>query len=274
MRKLIILIVVATAIFLALGPGLARGAGAVGVISVVDTGFRPDRDGFGFPNFGDPERVAGVDLEALVGPGFHDEILCHTGHCFGMARASVDNFVAGTASIAMAEADAMPDIDRVQTGQSFYYIGDFLRRPFGERPRNASEEYAILLARLAAGTPAVLGVYPSGGGYPGHAVVAYRVEQVGDAGGSAGGSRADIYVYDPNLPATLHDYDAEPMVAFFFGNGTFFYDNGRTFDAMRLDDVDGEGVELGKTVSAGVIGLPCMVLAAVLIRKPRSRRGG
>ncbi len=264
MRKLIILIAVAAAVFLALGPGLARGAGAVGVISVVDTGFRPDRDGFGFPNFADPEQVAGVDLGALIGPGFHDEILCHTGHCFGMARASVDNFLAGTASMAMAEDDSMPAIDRVQTGQSFYYIGDFLRRPFGEPPRNASEEYARLLARVSAGTPAVLGVYPSGGGYPGHAVVAYRIEQAG--------ARADVYVYDPNLPATLHDYAREPLVATLdLANGTFFYDNGRAFDAMRLDDVDGEGIALGQSLSAGLLGLPCTALFALLATRPRSQ---
>jgi hypothetical protein len=257
MRKLIILTAAVFAVFLAFGPGLARGA--------VDTGFRPDRDGFGFPNFGDAERVAGIDLNALAGTDFHDDIFCHTGHCFGMARACVENFLNGTASIAIPEGEAMPYIDRVQTGQSFYYIGDFFSRPFGDSGLNNSGEYARLLARLSAGLPAVIGIYPSAGDHPGHAVVAYRIDRDGD--------RSYIYVYDPNLPATLHDYDAEPMVAVFdAANGTFYYDNGRAFDEMRLDDVDGSGIELGKTVSAGMIGLPCTALAALLVMRPRSPR--
>ncbi len=123
MRKLVFLAVVVA--FLALFPGHAHG---------IDTGFRPDRDGFGFANFGDPEGPGGFDLNALLGTDFHDEILCHTGHCFGMAEASVENFAGGNASILIPEAEAMPHIDRVQTGQSFYYIADFFRAPFGEKP--------------------------------------------------------------------------------------------------------------------------------------------
>src|SRR5512147_2842705 len=113
MRKLLLVAVVVA--FLLLVPAHARGA-------ALDTGYRPDRDGFGFANFGDPEGPAGVDLPALLGVSFHDEIVCHTGHCFGMARASIDNFARGNASVNVPLAEAMPDIDRIQTGQSFYYI--------------------------------------------------------------------------------------------------------------------------------------------------------
>jgi hypothetical protein len=253
MRKLVLVSVVI--IFLALLPAYARG---------IDTGFRPDRDGFGFANFGDPEGPCGVDLNALLGTNFHDEILCHTGHCFGMAQASVENFVGGKTSILVSMAEAMPYIDQVQTGQSFYYIADFFHLPFGENQPGNTAEYEKLCDRISTGKPAVIGIYSSRDNAPGHAVVAYRVEQDDD--------RSYIYVYDPNLPATLHDYGAEPMVATFDTvNGTFYYDNGQAFDEMRLDDIDDTGVALGKALSAGFLGLP-FVAALLLVRRPRSPR--
>jgi hypothetical protein len=256
MRKLLFLAVIVA--FLALFPAHARGTG-------VDTGFRPDRDGFGFANFADPEGAGGFDLNALLGTGFHDEILCHTGHCFGMAEASVDNFLNEKASILVPEAEAMPAIDRAQTGQSFYYIADFFRAPFGEMPTNNTAGFEKLCARLAAGRPAVLGIYSSENNGPGHAVVAYRIEQ--------DGNRSDIYVYDPNLPATLYDYEAVPMIAVFDAtNGSFSYDNGRAFDAMKADDLDDAGIVLGKALSAGFVGLP-FVAVLLLVRRPRSRLG-
>jgi hypothetical protein len=254
MRKLVLITVIVA--FLALFPGHARG---------LDTGFRPDRDGFGFANFGDPEGPNGFDLNALLGTNFHDEIVCHTGHCFGMAEASVENFESGNASILIPMAEVMPHIDRVQTGQSFYYIADFFRAPFGEKPDDNGAGFEKMCARLSAGKPAVLGIYSSAGNGPGHAVVAYRIEQDDE--------KAFIYIYDPNLPPTLHDYEAEPMIAIFdAADGTFFYDNGRTFDEMKVDDLDATGIALGKALSAGFVGLPCLAIAAMLVRRPRSPR--
>jgi hypothetical protein len=253
MRKLVFLAVVVA--FLALLPAHAHG---------LDTGYRPDRDGFGFANFGDPEGPGGFDLNALPGTSFHDEILCHTGHCFGMAEASVENFAGGNASILIPAAEAMPHIDQVQTGQSFYYIAGFFRAPFGEKPANNTAGFAKLCARLAAGRPAVLGIYSSKNDGPGHAVVAYRVDRDGE--------KASIYVYDPNLPATLYDYEAAPMIAVFDAtDGTFSYDNGRTFDEMKVDDLDGTGIALGKALSAAFVGMPFAAFL-LLVRRPRSRR--
>jgi hypothetical protein len=252
MRKLVLIMVIVA--FLALVPGLARG---------IDTGFRPDRDGFGFANFGDPLGSSGVDLNALLGTGFHDEIFSHTGHCFGMAGVSVENFGSGNASILIPMAEAMPHIDRVQTGQSFYYIADYFRWPFGEKPTDNTEEYARLYARLSTGRPAVLGIYSYCNNGPGHAMVAYSIDRDGE--------KSYIYVYDPNLPATLHDYEAEPMIAVFDAtDGTFSYDNGRTFDEMKVDDIDDTGIALGKALSAGFVGLPFMAVL-LLVRRPRSR---
>ena len=159
----------------------------------------------------------------------------------------------------------MPHIDRVQTGQSFYYIADFFRAPFGEKPTDNRAEFEKLCARLSAGKPAVLGIYSSYNDGPGHAVVAYRIERDGD-------ESAYIYIYDPNLPATLHDYEAAPMIAVFdAADGTFCYDNGRTFDEMRLDDLDDAGIALGKALSAGLVGLP-FVAVLLLVRRPRFPR--
>jgi hypothetical protein len=254
MRKLVFLAVIVA--FIALFPAHARGL-------EIDTGFQHGRDGFGFANFGDPVGLGGVDINALLGTGFHDEIFSHTGHCFGMAEVSVENFQSGNASILVSMEEAMPRIDRVQTGQSFYYIADFFRVPFGEKPSDNKEEYARLRARLSAGSPAVLGIYSSCNNGPGHAVVAYRIEQ--------GGEKASIYIYDPNLPATLYDYEAEPMIAVFDAtNGTFRYDNGRAFDEMKLDDIDSTGIAFGKALSAGFLGLPFMAVL-LLVRRPRSR---
>jgi hypothetical protein len=249
MRKLVLIAVVVA--FLALMPAYAHGA-------CLDTGYRPDRDGFCFANFGDPEGPAGVDLPALLGVSFHDEIVCHTGHCFGMALASIDNFARGNASVDVPQAEAMPGIDRIQTGQSFYYIADFFLRPFG-KPSNNTEEYEALRRCLAAGTPAVLGIYSSTGDGPGHAVVAYRIEEAGE--------KAYIYVYDPNIPATEHDYWIAPMVAVYdMTEGTFSYDNGRAFDEMIVDVIDDSGVVIGKTISLGLVGFP-MVLGMLIIRR-------
>ncbi len=256
MRKLLLVAVVIA--FLSFMPAHAHGA-------ALDTGYRPDRDGFGFANFGDPEGPAGVDLPALLGVGFHDEIVCHTGHCFGMARASIDNFARGNASIDVLQEEAMSGIDRIQTGQSFYYVADVFRWPPGGKPSNNTEEYEALRRHLAAGTPAVLGIYSSAGDGPGHAVVAYRIEEDGD--------KAYIYVYDPNIPATEHDYGIAPMVAVYdMADGTFSYDNGRTFDEMIVDEVDDSGIALGKTVSAGIMGLPCLAITAMLFRRSLFRR--
>ena len=109
----------------------------------------------------------------------------------------------------------------------------------------------------------MLGIYSSGGDGPGHAVVAYRVDRDGE--------QAYIYVYDPNLPPTLHDYEAEPLIAVFdAADGTFSYDNGRTFDTMKVDDLDDAGIALGKALSAGFLGLP-FAAALLLVRRPRSR---
>jgi hypothetical protein len=252
MRKLVFLAVVVA--FLALFPGHAHG---------IDTGFRPDRDGFGFANFGDPEGAGGFDLNALLGTDFHDEILCHTGHCFGMAEASIENFAGGNASILIPAAEAIPYIDRVQTGQSFYYIADFFRAPFGVVPNDNAAEFEKLCARLSTGKPAVLGIYSSSNNGPGHAVVAYRVDRDGD--------QSYIYIYDPNIPPTLHDYEAEPMIAVYSAaDGTFSYDNGRTFDTMKLDDLDDAGIALGKRLTAGLLCMSCTAFIALLVLRPRS----
>jgi hypothetical protein len=244
-------------LFLIFSPGMA--------LASIDTGFRPGRDGFAFANFGDPESIAGVDLNLLTGARFHDEIFSHTGHCFGMAMASVVRYGNDEASADLLAADVMPEIDRIQTEQSFYYIADFFRPPFGKKAYNCTREYARLCERLSEGRPAVIGVYSSTGSYPGHAVVAYRMETEGE--------KSYIYVYDPNFPATQRDYTEEPMVAVYDSlNGTFLYDNGRIFDELQLDDVDGTGIVLGKTLSAGFVGVPCMAIALIIWRPRFLRR--
>jgi|AGTN01.2.fsa_nt_gi hypothetical protein len=254
MRKLVLISVI---VFLAFVPVHAHGAS-------LDTSYRPDRDSFGFANFGDQEGIEGIDLNELLGTNFHDEIICHTGHCFGMAVASVENFNSRVASITIPREKAMPYIDRIQTGQSFYYIADFFRWPLGEKTSNDTAEYEKLCTRISSGIPAVLGVYSSCNDYPGHAVVAYRIEQ--------DGNRSYIYVYDPNIPATLHNYDTEPMIAVFdMANGTFYYNNGHLFDEMKVDEIDDTSVDLGKALTAGFVSLP-FAAAIMLVRRPRSRR--
>lgn len=254
MRKLVLVAVAVAFLALAIAPEPACG---------IDTGYRPGRDGFGFANFGDPLGVYGIDLNALLGTNFHDEIVCHTGHCFGMARASVENFEAGNASILVSMADAMPYIDRVQTAQSFYYITDFFRWPFGEKTPYNAEEYHKLYDRLSTGRPVVLGIYSSRKDGTGHAVVAYRIEEDGE--------KAHIYVYDPNIPPTSHDYETKPLIATYGKvDGTFSYDNGRRFDRMKVDDVDGTGIAIGKALSAGLLGLPFLTIM-LLVRRPLSR---
>lgn len=256
MKKLVLVMLAAIVLFLIFSPGVARAS--------ADSGFRPDRDGFAFANFGDPVSVGGIDLDVLADAGFHDEIFSHTGHCFGMAMASVERYRSNKASIDVLAADVMPEIDRIQTEQSFYYIADFFRPPFGEKIYDCAREYARIYEHLSEGRPAVMGVYSSTGSYPGHAVVAYKIETEGE--------KSYIYVYDPNFPATQRDYAEEPMIAVYdSANGTFFYDNGRTFDELQLDEVDGTGVVLGKTLSAGFVGVPCMAIA-LLIWRPLFRR--
>ena len=240
---------------LSLSAGTARAA-------VIDTGFRPDPDGFGFANAGDPEAFFGLDLNALAGTNIHDEVLRHTGHCFGMCEASIDHFLAGRASIGEGQAAAMPEIDRLQTAQSFFYLGECFRPPFLRGPDNRAG-FAAALAQLEEGRPAVLDVYSSAGSCPGHAVVAYAVDRQEDV--------SLIYVYDPNLPPTLHDYAAEPLIAFFDNaTGSFSYDNGQKFDELKPGAIDGAGVAGGQAAAAGLLALP--LLATALVIAPRSRR--
>ncbi len=62
------------------------------------------------------------------------------------------------------------------------------------------------------------------------------------------------------------------MIAVFSAaDGTFSYDNGRTFDTMKLDDLDDAGIALGKRLSAGLLCMSCTTLIALLVLRPRSR---
>lgn len=230
----------------------------------IDTGYRPWNNGFSFQNAGDPEAFYGIDLNAMTGTDFHDEIFRHTGHCFGMAQASIDDFLANRTSITEPYEEAMPRIDRIQTEQSFYYIADYCRPQLGSPAPDVRAEYRKILDRLSSGRPAVIGVYYSGGGHPGHAVVAYRAD--------LDGNRTLVSVYDPNLPPALYDYRETPAEAVFdLHNGTFQYDNGEPFDQVRLDDISHAGVVAGQVITAGLASLPAaaLLIMAALRFPPR-----
>jgi hypothetical protein len=228
----------------------------------IDTGYRPWVNGFSFQNSGDAEAFYGVDLGALAGPDFHDEIFRHTGHCYGMASASVEDFLANRSSMDMSIETAMPRLDRIQTEQSFYYIADYARSPFGGSSPGNRAEYEKIMDRLASGRPAVIGVYYSGGGHPGHAVVAYRADTIDN--------KTLLSVYDPNLPPALYPYEETPLTAVYdIKNGSFWYDNGQPFDQVRLDDISQAGVAGGKALTAGVASLPCaFIFVLALLRFP------
>lgn len=231
---------------------------------IVDTGYRPWINGFSFTNQGDPESFLGVDASTLLGMDFHDEIFCHTGHCYGMASASVEDFETNVTSIDRTIAEAMPHIDQIQTEQSFYYITDYIRSTFDNSSIDNRAEYRKIIDRLSSGRPAVIGIYYSGGGHPGHAIVAYRAE--------VDGNRTLLYVYDPNLSPAAYDYEASPAAALYDDEtGTFSYDNGQTFDQVRLDDINSDGVAGGKAIIVSLTSFPAAALFifAVLRSPPR-----
>ena len=97
-----------------------------------------------------------------------------------MAVTSVERYMSGETSSDLKAADIMPEINRIQTEQSFYYIADFFRPPFGEKAYDCTREYARLCERLSDGRPAVIGIYSSTGSYPGHAAVAYKIQTEGE----------------------------------------------------------------------------------------------
>lgn len=234
-------------------------AGAAGA-ETIDTGYRPWIHGFSFQNSGDPEAFYGVDLAALIGHDFHDEIFRHTGHCYGMARASVDDFIANRTPADQSIEEAMPRLDTIQTEQSFYYIAEYVRFPFGGNAPDNRAEYEKIIERLSSGKPAVIGVYYSAGGHPGHAVVAYRAD--------TDGNRALISVYDPNLPSAMYPYQEAPLTAVYdLKNGSFSYDNGQPFDQVRLNDIDQSGVAGGRALVASMASLPGVLLFLLLMRR-------
>ena len=241
-------------------------AGAAAGAQSVDTGYRPWINGFSFQNSGDPEAFYGIDLNSFTGTNFHDEIFRHTGHCYGMALASVQDFEANLSSIDQPETSVMPRLDHIQTEQSFYYIAEYIRSIFGDNRLDNRAEYEKIIDRLSSGHPAVLGVYHSGGGYPGHAVVAYKADY--------DGNRTLISVYDPNLPPTMYDYGESsdygesPVAAVYdIVNGTFWYDNGQAFDLVRLNDLNRTGVASGRAIIASVATLPGVALFILAIRR-------
>ena len=227
---------------------------------IVDTGYRPWTHGFSFQNSGDPEVYYGVDLGAVLGSDFHDEIFRHTGHCYGMARASVDDFIANRTPADQSLDEAMPRLDRIQTEQSFYYIAEYARFPFGGKASDNGAEYEKIIDRLSSGKPAVIGVYYSAGGHPGHAVVAYRAD--------VDGNEARISVYDPNLPPAMYPYEDVPLTAVYdLKNGSFWYDNGQPFAQVRLHDLDKSGIAAGRALVASLASLPGALIFLLLMRR-------
>ncbi|CAJ36436.1 hypothetical protein [Methanocella arvoryzae] len=238
----------------------AAGAEASVSTEIVDTGYRPWTHGFSFQNFGDPEVYYGIDLGAVLGSDFHDEIFRHTGHCYGMASASVDDFLANRTPADQPIDEAMPCIDRIQTDQSFYYIAEYARFPFGGKALDNRAEYEKIIERLKSGKPAVIGVYYSAGGHPGHAVVAYRAD--------VGENETRISVYDPNLPPAMYPYVEAPLTAvYYLKNGSFQYDNGQPFDQVRLNDLDASGIAAGRALAASLASLPGALLFLLLMRR-------
>ncbi len=251
------LLILSASLLLSTGPASASGASSTGAI---DTGYRPWVNGFSFQNSGDAEAFYGVDLGALAGPDFHDEIFRHTGHCYGMASASVEDFLANRSSMDVSIETAMPRLDRIQTEQSFYYIADYARAPFGGSSPLNRAEYEKIMDRLASGRPAVIGIYYSGGGHPGHAVVAYRADTIDN--------KTLLSVYDPNLPPAMYPYEETPLTAVYdLENGSFWYDNGQPFDQVRLDDISQAGVAGGKALTAGMASLPGVFIFVLALRR-------
>lgn len=245
------LLILSTFLLLSMDPASAE---------TTDTGYRPWVNGFSFQNFGEAEAFYGVDLGAVLGPDFHDEIFRHTGHCYGMASASVDDFMASRSSINVTLEEAMPRIDLIQTEQSFYYIAEYVRSPFDYSAPDNRAEYEKIMDRLVSGRPAVIGVYYSGGGHPGHAVVAYRADTIDN--------RILISVYDPNLPSSMYPYEEAPLTAVYdLANDSFWYDNGQPFDQVRLNDISSAGVADGKALTAGLASLPGVFIFVLALRR-------
>lgn len=230
---------------------------------VYDTGFRPDVNGFSFENPQDKEKFFGWDLNAITGIQQRDEILRHTGHCYGMSFMSVRYFMEGINASGLTEEMAMPDIDRVQTEQTFYYIIDFFKLPVGEKRADNRIEYSKVRDKISSGTPAILGIYTSRKDHDGHAVIAYRIVERYN--------RSYIYLYDPNIPAESYSItQAGPWAAiavYDLDSGSFAYDNGEQYDELKLDDIDWQGVMGGKLlVASSSLWILGLVAAMISIR--------
>lgn len=164
----------------------------------MDTGFRPSKHGFGFPNT------------------WHDLVLgvfTSRGRCGGMVFAALDRFVAGVRLTAAEQAPALPEyrsplarsIWRRQVESIVTRLGSNLGRfalltyvpshaPGGTATTTRSELPRVL-AVLEAGQPVPLGLI-SGLTLQhlarNHQVLAYAAD--------VEGGRARIRIYDPNFP--------------------------------------------------------------------------
>ncbi|MCD1294727.1 hypothetical protein CUJ83_06910 [Methanocella sp. CWC-04] len=234
-------------------------------LKIYDTGYDPVQNGFSFPNPSDREEFFGVDLNDLTGIKYRDEIVRHTGHCYGMASLSVEYFLSDVTAGDISRSDAMPVIDEIQTEQSFYYIMEYLRPPVGVKIPDNKMEYPKIKERISSGTPAVIGIYTSENDHEGHALVVYRIIEYEDM--------AYLFVYDPNIPDTTIEPKTMfcgPVAIYDLNSGTFYYDNGIVFDKLSLDTVNSTGVMKGKILMSGSFLLMFGTISAILSARIKS----
>lgn len=164
---------------------------------LLDTGFRPSRDGFGFPN---------TWRDMLIG------VVASRGRCGGMVFAALDSFTAGLPLDGAVSRD-LPDndtplgrliwqrqVDSVTTrlGSNLWQFVRFTYLPSASAPGIAAatrRELLPLFDALRSGRPVPLGLV-SDIGLPhlarNHQVLAYAAD--------FGEERVEVRIYDPNHP--------------------------------------------------------------------------
>lgn len=173
--------------------------------------YRPDPNGFAFPN-GAPSEPYGVDdavamfgaaavceepsggcTPTAVAQAWVDKVAAATagGVCEGMVLLSLDRFVADAQPVSM---DLLADgevTDRVVRLFATQFLPDVLDAAGRTRGRPLREVLADVESGLRPGAnPYTLGIYSAGAG---HTLLPYAVRQVTE-------TQTAVYVYDPNWP--------------------------------------------------------------------------
>ncbi|HYH61059.1 MAG TPA: hypothetical protein VD766_04265, partial [Solirubrobacterales bacterium] len=233
-------------LFIWAAPAAANDYVADGTI-VVDSGFRPDTNGYSFQNYGNekkPANLNAVNMQTLFGPRVciaKSGAACKLtpgaeawrkkqnagmagGHCEGMAISSSFFFagIGGTPPV----VPELTQTQKVQRAIAYTFVFQYLDSVFKSKVKSSPKAVLNTLSKnLPKGEPMVLGIYKRGP-MGGHAMTPLAIED-------EGGGNFAILVYDNNNPGVIREVNVNT------NTNTWNYE-GSTNPAEPADTYEGD----------------------------------